>query len=122
MSATQPPSRHLSGDVIRTKLAIERTYLAWWRSGLAAFVASFAVGKLFPDVVGGTRWPYTLSGLILAVLGIMLIAYGIARYRVMEKAVEHGEFADPDRRLLVFIGLGGAVAGLAVTVVVALGA
>jgi len=34
----------------RTRLANERTYLAWWRTGLTALAVSFAVGKLVPEL------------------------------------------------------------------------
>ena len=30
----------------RTPLANERTYLAWWRTGLATFAVSFGAGRL----------------------------------------------------------------------------
>jgi putative membrane protein len=32
----------------RTRLANERTYLAWWRTGLTAFAVSLGAGKLVP--------------------------------------------------------------------------
>ena len=32
----------------RTRLANERTYLAWWRTGLAALGLSVAIGALLP--------------------------------------------------------------------------
>jgi uncharacterized membrane protein YidH (DUF202 family) len=48
-----------SGEVHRTRLAHERTYLAWWRTGLAAGIAAgFGIGSVLPDVIGGTNWPY----------------------------------------------------------------
>ncbi len=33
----------------RTRLANERTYLAWWRSGLTALAVGLAAGKLVPE-------------------------------------------------------------------------
>jgi putative membrane protein len=42
----------------RTRLANERTYLAWWRTGLTAVAVAFGAGKLVPEVAGGTQWPY----------------------------------------------------------------
>jgi putative membrane protein len=32
----------------RARLANERTYLAWWRTGLTALAVSFGAGKLLP--------------------------------------------------------------------------
>jgi uncharacterized membrane protein YidH (DUF202 family) len=39
-----------SGDTERTRLANERTYLAWWRTGIAGVAAGFAVGHVVPEV------------------------------------------------------------------------
>ena len=46
-----------SGEVHRTQLAHERTYLAWWRTGLAGIAAGFGIGRVLPEVVSGTNWP-----------------------------------------------------------------
>ena len=35
----------------RTRLAAERTWLAWWRSGIAAATAALAVGGLVPQLI-----------------------------------------------------------------------
>jgi putative membrane protein len=35
----------------RTRLAAERTWLAWWRTGIAASAAALAVGALVPQLV-----------------------------------------------------------------------
>ena len=34
----------------RTRLANERTYLAWWRTGLAAFAVCIGIGRIVPGV------------------------------------------------------------------------
>ncbi len=42
------------GDATRrTHLANERTYLAWWRTGLAALAVSLGAGKLVPPLTPG---------------------------------------------------------------------
>src|ERR1043166_8707504 len=38
----------------RTRLASERTYLAWWRTGLTAFAVAFGAGRVVPELTGGT--------------------------------------------------------------------
>jgi len=38
----------------RTRLASERTYLAWWRSALAAIAVALGVGKVVPELTGGS--------------------------------------------------------------------
>src|SRR5438132_36598 len=46
----------------RTWLASERTYLAWLRTGFAAFAVSLGVGKVVPALTGGAQWPYAVLG------------------------------------------------------------
>ena len=76
-----------SGEVHRTQLAHERTYLAWWRTGLAAIAAGFAVGRVLPEVVGGTTWPYIALGTVLTASGLAAMVYGIVHYRELEAAL-----------------------------------
>jgi len=45
----------------RTRLANERTYLAWWRTGLTNFAVSLAAGKLVPELSSGAAWPRAAS-------------------------------------------------------------
>ncbi|HEV8450476.1 MAG TPA: DUF202 domain-containing protein, partial [Gaiellales bacterium] len=43
----------------RTRLANERTYLAWWRTGLTSLAVSLAAGKVVPQLSNAQRtWPY----------------------------------------------------------------
>ena len=65
----QPERRHAEGDspagdaippaeldqARRTSMAAERTWLAWWRSALAASAGALAVGRLAPDPVSYTH-------------------------------------------------------------------
>ena len=65
----------------RTRLANERTYLAWWRTGLTALAVSLAAGRIVPTISHGTAWPYELAGTGFAVLGILCIYTGYQRER-----------------------------------------
>ena len=79
-----------SGEVHRTALAHERTYLAWWRTGLAGIAAGFAVGRVLPEVVGGTNWPYIALGTALTSSGLAAMLYGILHYRELQAALREG--------------------------------
>lgn len=69
-----------SGEETRTRLAVERTMLAWWRTGLAALAVALAVGRLLPDLAGEvTRWPYVALGLAFSAYAVGLFAYGTIR-------------------------------------------
>jgi putative membrane protein len=93
----------------RTELAAERTWLAWWRTGLAAAAAGLGVGRLLPAVVTGTKWPYVLLGACYCgvALGLML-AGGIRQARVRD-ALGRESFEDLDRRLVNAFTVAGAV-------------
>ena len=45
----------------RTRLANERTYLAWWRSGLTALAVSFGAGRIVPELSGGANEPEAIA-------------------------------------------------------------
>jgi putative membrane protein len=110
------PQRSVEGEdaTRRTRLANERTYLAWWRTGLTALAVSVGTGRIVPALTKGTQWPYTVAGVGFALLGIALISYAIVRHRQVERALARGEFARPDDRVIAAITAVGIVLGLVV--------
>ena len=76
----------------RTVLAAERTWLAWWRSGIAAATASVAVGGVVPELVGGGRTAYVVLGAGYATLAAAAFAAAGLRQRGLERALERGSF------------------------------
>jgi len=111
-----------AGDATRrTRLANERTYLAWWRTGLTAFAVSLGTGKLVPALTEENRWPYALVGIGFALLGVAFIAYGYRRQREVDAAIARGEFEAPDAKLVALLAAVGTVLGLALLVIIAVG-
>ena len=107
-----------AGDATRrTLLANERTYLAWWRTGLTAFAVAIGSGKLVPAVASGTTWPYTAIGIGFAIVGVFCSAYAFRRHREVEDAVRRGEFVHSDERLLALISVFGGFFGVLLVVV-----
>jgi len=102
----------------RTRLANERTYLAWWRSGLTALAVGIGAGKLVPEIAGGAKWPYTLLGVGYSVLGIAFIAYGHRRQYLVEDAVRRGEWAPLDARVSAALTVTGVVLAAATIAVI----
>jgi uncharacterized membrane protein YidH (DUF202 family) len=102
----------------RTRLASERTYLAWWRSALAAFAVSLGIGKIVPELTGGSSFAYELVGGGYAVLGLAFVAYGHYRHRELERALLEGSFAPFGGAALVGFTAAGIVLGIATVVVV----
>jgi putative membrane protein len=96
----------------RTRLANERTYLAWWRSGLTAFAVGVGYGKLVPGLTDVTRWPYEVAGVCFALLGTVFILYGARRQQQVDRALTRGEFSRPDDRVLLGLTIAGLALGL----------
>jgi putative membrane protein len=103
----------------RTHLANERTYLAWWRTGLTSLAVALGVGRIVPELAGGETWPYATLGAGYAVLGIVLIAYGSRRQRDVQQALATASYAhigDSFVRWVTALAIVLAVATLAVMV------
>jgi len=117
----QPPGGERFDEVRdatrRTRLANERTYLAWWRTGLTAFAVSIGSGKLVPALASGATWPYIAIGIGFAIVGVFCVGYAFWRYREVEEAVSRAEFAPPDERLVALLSGVGAVLGVLLVVV-----
>jgi uncharacterized membrane protein YidH (DUF202 family) len=96
----------------RTRLAAERTYLAWWRSALAAFAVSVGVGKVVPELTSGESIGYEVLGAGYALLGVAFIGYGYWRQRVMERALGEGRFVPFDSRAALAFAVAGIVLGI----------
>jgi putative membrane protein len=103
----------------RTRLANERTYLAWWRTGLTSIAVAVGVGRLVPDVSDVTRWPYEAVGAGFGLLGIAFIWFGYARERAVEEALDRGSFAPVGVRLpLALLVVGGVLGAASVLIVI----
>jgi putative membrane protein len=101
-----------------TRLAVERTYLAWWRSALAAFAVALAAGKLVPELTDGPDWPFVALGAGFALLGVGLVVLAYVRQRAVEAAVERGGFAPFGSGLALALTAAGGLLGLAVVALV----
>src|SRR5918912_1255659 len=87
----------------RTRLANERTYLAWWRTGLTSLAVSLAAGRVVPTLAHKTAWPYEIVGAGFALLGVACIVNGYQREREIERALAEGRFAQLSDRTTVVL-------------------
>ena len=95
----------------RTLLAVERTYLAWWRTGLTAYAVALATARVVPDLAKTkVQWPYTVLGIGFALLGSACITYGERRRRA-------GAYEDARPALTLAVTLGGLVLGIGLVAV-----
>jgi putative membrane protein len=102
----------------RTRLANERTYLAWWRTGLTAFAVSFGAGRLVPELTKDTKWPFEAIGVAFAVVGVAFIVQGYRRQQRIEEALVRGEYAPLEGGTALAFALVGALLGIATIVLV----
>jgi putative membrane protein len=114
MSTQEPTPR-------RTWLAAERTFLAWWRTGLAAAVAALGVGRVLPDVVDGPVWPFVVLGLGYGVVAAGVFVAGARREREIEAGLSGQPFRPLGRRLSVALSAAGILLSFATLVVIAVG-
>ena len=107
MSDPEQPGR-------RTSLAVERTYLAWWRTGLTSYAVALATARVVPELAKSkTQWPYTLLGIGFALLGAALMYVGEQRRRF-------GESQDASRAFSLGLTVGGLLLGVGLVVVLAI--
>lgn len=90
-----------SSNRARDHLANERTFLAWFRTGIATIVFGFAIGRFsialrefmkmqgYKSVTPGfTTW----LGIVSAIGGVLLILVGLSRYRTSKSQIEANTF------------------------------
>jgi putative membrane protein len=109
-----------SGDdaLRRTRLANERTYLAWWRTGLTTFAVSLAAGKLVPELSSGAAWPFEVVGVAFGIVGVLMIGFAYVRQKRVEEALERGEYAPFEARAGLFFATIGVLLGLGTILVI----
>jgi putative membrane protein len=100
----------------RTRLANERTFLAWWRTALGVEGLALATGKLVPEVTEGPHWPYIVLGALLALLGVLLAVCGWWRHTSVDRALTGGEEAMSPAWLIAVLGGSLAFVGVALAV------
>jgi putative membrane protein len=102
----------------RTRLAGERTYLAWWRTGLTTLAVSLAAGKLVPELSTGAAWPFEAVGIAFALVGLVFIVYAYVRQKRVEEALARGDFAPFDTRAGLAFAVVGALLAIATIVLI----
>jgi putative membrane protein len=103
----------------RTSLAVERTQLAWWRTGLTSLAVAIGVGRVVPELSDSdTTWPYAVVGVAFAVYGIALFAQGTKRGRVEGR--RDGAAGRPSSRTDLALAGAGVALGLVVIVLIVL--
>jgi putative membrane protein len=124
MAQQQPPPGSTSPSDLdqarRTSMAAERTWLAWWRTALAASVGALGVGRLAPELLDVAAWPYVLLGCGYASLAVGLLIVGAQRQRELDHALRTGGHVPLRFRTVGLFTVGGvALAVMTVVFVIA---
>lgn len=109
----RPPDDSLAGPSRRTVLASERTWLAWFRTGIAVSAAAIAVGGVIPHLIEGSRTPYVVLGIGYALLAAAVFVYGWIRHRQISRALEQNRDVPPGIGWMFGLTAFGAVLAIA---------
>jgi putative membrane protein len=102
-----------SSEDRRTRLAVERTYLAWWRTGMTGYAVALATARIVPDLSNTkVQWPYTLLGIGFVLLGTGCLVYGEYRRRAGHEEEVNATFS-------LVLTVGGGLLGLALIALLA---
>src|SRR4051812_22471761 len=96
----------------RTSMAAERTWLAWWRTSLAASAGALAVGRVAPQVLDVATWPYIFLGCLYALLALGLLLAGARRQTELERAMRAGDHRPLSFPTVAVFTVGGVVLAL----------
>ena len=96
----------------RTHLAAERTWLAWWRSGIAAATAAVGVGGVVPELVGGDRTPYVVLWSGYALLAAAVFVGAASRQREVDAALTRGDYVGVRQGWIIALTVVGAALAL----------
>lgn len=121
MSEAQPPEPSNGDPTRRTWLALERTELAWWRTGLTAIAVGIGVGRVVPDLGSSPDWPFAVVGVGYALYGVALIVYGSQRERHYARELERGRSHLDASSTAKVLAAAGALLGLATAILIVLG-
>lgn len=102
----------------RTRLAAERTWLAWWRSGIAAATAAVGVGGVVPKLVDGGGTAYAVLGAGYAALAAAMFVGAAVRRRSVERALDRGDYANVGERAVLALTLVATVLALGTLAVI----
>ena len=121
MADPDPHVAEVADATRRTRLANERTELAWWRTGLTALAVALGVGRVVPELNGsGVRWPYVVAGVGFALWGIAAIAYGSRRSAEVERVLAAGRFPEPPGWTRAALAVGGMALGTLTAILILL--
>ena len=101
-------------------LNVERTWLAWWRTGLVSAAAAVAIGRVAPEVLDGHDVPYVVIGTGYAALAVAMLVLGGIRQRRLARELQESRFAELSGTWVTVLTGAGAVLAVITMAVVAI--
>jgi putative membrane protein len=102
----------------RTSLAAERTWLAWWRTGLGAAAVAIGVGRVLPSIAGGSKWELRALGLGYGALAVVVLLAGGIRQGKVAEALRRGTYDQLSSRTVMWFTAAAVGLALATLVVI----
>jgi len=101
-------------------MAAERTWLAWWRTALAASAGALAIGRIAPQALSVSRGPFVALGCLYALLAFGTLIVGAQRHRALQRAAWTGADVSLSFRVVAWFTIGGVLlAGTTIVLVLA---
>jgi putative membrane protein len=114
--ADMPPARTNEAELTeasrRTRLAAERTWLAWWRTGLGATAVAVGVGRILPGLSSGASWPLRVLGLGYGLLAVAILTIGGVRQARVSQALRLGRYDELSSQLVMLLTITAVVLAL----------
>jgi len=121
MAEEAKPADPQTSDVTRrTYLAAERTWLAWWRTGIGTSAVAIGVGRIVPELTHSSRWPWRVLGVAYGVIAVAVLVLGGIRQQRTAEALRRGSYSELSSPLVMYLTAAAVVVSLAAVVLVAL--
>ena len=103
----------------RTSLAAERTWLAWWRTGLGAAAVAIGVGRVLPSLAAGSKWELRALGLGYGALAVVVLVIGGVRQARVAEALRRGSYDELGASTVVWFTVAAVALAVATLIVIA---
>jgi putative membrane protein len=110
--------RELVDATRRTSLAAERTWLAWWRTGLGAAAVAIGVGRVLPSLAGGSKWELRALGIGYGALAVVVLLIGGVRQSKVAAALRRGSYDQLSPRTVMWFTAAAVLLAIATLVVI----
>ena len=94
---------------MRSKLANERTFAAWIRTGLAVVAVGIAIARFLPGRAPASQLAFLGLGIGFAFAGVLLFAFAAYDYSRARSEIRDERYNAPNRWLVAIAILVGAL-------------